>query len=950
MTELCVNVIKIIKKESKKGNLVLPVWRVSYQVIDGSVFTGGERIRNRVKGGRMMKKQELRPKIVKLCKVVGGLTGMVNKIDENAPEYYSLASILTDDEADVAIACGLRKERTLEYLAQKVGKPEEEVHKMADHLAWIGVFRVTTDPTDKKDRYYMQIFAPGIMEMLVNNRELLETHPEVARAFEEYTRIRMANMAPIMPNGYGLMRVIPVESALEHVEGVHEYDRLSYYINKYDIFSVSPCSCRASRRILGDGCGHLEEDMCIQMGKGAEHYIRTGRARRISREEVYEIIKRAEDNGLMHDIPNVEEAGESAAICNCCACSCFGLRVGMMYGARDLIRSNYTAVIDENKCVACGQCVESCPGNALKLGQRLCTENPLPQVEYKKMSDSLWSKKDWNIDYRENREDVVPTGTAPCKTACPAHIAIQGYLRLAAEGRYRDALALIKKENPFPAVCGRICNHRCEEECTRGNVDEAVAIDEVKRFIADHDLNAETRYIPPMVNQIGKPYPQKIAIIGAGPAGMSCAFYLAQKGYSPVVFDKAKRPGGMLMNGIPSFRLEKDVVEAEIDILREMGVEFRCGVDVGKDITIGELRSQGFQAFYLAIGAQGGRSVGISGEDAVGVLAGVTFLTDVNLGKEVKLTGKTVVIGGGNVAVDVARTAVRVGADAVSMFCLESRDIMPAAADEVEQAEGEGIRIQNSWGPKKILTMDGKVTGIVLKKCTAVYNADHQFCPQYDENDLLTVECENILLSVGQSVEWGNLLKGTKVELNRNGTVQADALTYQTADPDIFVGGDVYTGPKFAIDAIAAGKEAAISLHRYVQPGQTLTMGRDRRNYRALDKENVRIGSFDNCGRQIPGYNAAKAKSFGDTRVTFTEDQVKKETARCLSCGATKVDSYLCVGCGLCSTKCAFDAIRLEKTREMRPVQAGSFETMPIKVAEHVVKKAGRIIAKNVKR
>jgi len=421
-----------------------------------------------------MKNQKLRPKIVKLCKVVGGLTGVVNKIDENAPEYYSLASILTDDEADVAIACGLRKERTVEYLAKKVGKPEKEVREIAEHLAWIGVFRATTDPVDKKDRYYMQIFAPGIMEMLVNNRELLETHPEVGKAFEEYTRIRMATMSPLMPNGYGLMRVVPIESALEGVNGVHKYDRLSYYINKYDTFSVSPCTCRASRRVLGEGCGHLEEDMCIQMGKGAEHYIRTGRARRISREEVYEILKRAEDNGLMHDMPNIEEAGESAAICNCCSCSCFGLRVGMMYGARDVIRSNYTAKIDETKCVACGQCVENCPANALKLGQKLCTEKPLPKTEYKKMSDSLWGRKDWNVDYRENREDVVPTGTAPCKTACPAHIAVQGYLGLAAEGRYREALALIKKENPFPAVCGRICNHRCETECTRGSVDEAV--------------------------------------------------------------------------------------------------------------------------------------------------------------------------------------------------------------------------------------------------------------------------------------------------------------------------------------------------------------------------------------------------------------------------------------------------------------------------------------------
>lgn len=889
---------------------------------------------------------ELRPKIVKLCKVVGGLTGVVNKIDENAPEYYSLASILTDDEAEVAAACGLRKERTTAYLASKVHMPEDKVQKLAEHLAWIGVFRITKDEKDGLDRFYMQIFAPGIMEMLVNNKKLLKEHPEVGKAFEEYTRIRMAKMAPMMPDGYGLMRVVPIESAIKDIPGVNDYDKLSFYLNKYDKFSVSPCSCRASRRTLNDGCGHLEDEMCVQMGKGAEHYIRTGRAREITREEALEIIKRAEDNGLMHDMPNIEEPGDSSAICNCCACSCFGLRVGLLYGARDVIRSNFVAEVDEDKCVACGQCVENCPGNALKLGQKICTRTPIAEPpKYKKMSNSHWSKKDWNVDYRENREDTMATGTSPCKTACPAHVAVQGYLRLAAQGKYTDALELIKKENPFPAVCGRICNHRCETECTRATVDEAVAIDEVKRFIADHDLKAESRFVPPMVNQIGKPYPQKIAIIGAGPAGMTAAFYLAQKGYKPTVFEKTSRPGGMLMNGIPSFRLEKDVVQAEIDILKEMGVNFKCGVEVGKDVTIDQLRKEGYLAFYLAIGAQGGRKVGVPGEDANGVQSGVGFLRDVNINGNVTLAGRTVVVGGGNVAVDVARTAVRVGSEAVSMYCLESRDIMPAADDEVEEAEKEGITVENSWGPKEILVENGKVKGIVFKRCTSVFDAEHHFHPTYDENDTRVVECENVLLSIGQSFEWGDLLKGTKVELNRNGTVKADPLTYQTAEPDIFAGGDVYTGPRFAIDAIAAGKEAAISLHRAVHPGQTLTMGRDRRTYVALDKENVNPEQegYDNTPRQKPGYNAAKAKTFGDARITFTEEQVKKETARCLCCGATKVDDYMCIGCGLCTTKCKFDAIHLKMNHNW---QAGKFESMPIKVAGHLVKKTGKMIAK----
>lgn len=888
---------------------------------------------------------ELRPKIVKLAKIVGGISGIVNKIDENAPEYYSLEAILTDEEADVAIAAGLRKERTAEYLAQKVKRPVHEVTDIAERLAFKGIFRLTTDKNDKKDRFYMQIFAPGIMEMMVNNKEILNKHPEVGRAFEEYTRIRMASMSPLMPDGYGLMRVVPIESSIKDIPNVSDYERLSYYLDKYDVFSVSPCSCRSSRRVLGEGCGHLEDDMCVQMGKGAEYYIRTGRARQITREEALEIIKRAEDNGLMHNMPNVEEVGESAAICNCCACSCFGLRVGLLYGARDVIRSNFVAKIDETKCVACGQCVETCPGNALKMGQKISTKVPLQQPEkYKKMRNSFWSKSDWNVDYRENHKDVLNTGTAPCKTACPAHIAVQGYLRLAAQGDYKGALALIKKENPFPAVCGRICNHRCETECTRGLIDEAVAIDEVKRFIADHDLNKKTRYIPPMVNQIGKPYDEKIAIIGSGPAGMSCAFFLAEKGYKPTIFEKENTPGGMLMNGIPAFRLEKDVVKAEIDILKEMGVEFRCGVEVGKDITIEELRKQGYKGFYIAIGAQGGRSIGIEGENSEGVESGISFICDVTLGKEKKLEGRTVVIGGGNVAVDVARTASRVGSIETLMFCLEGRDEMPADEDEINEAENEGIKVNSSWGQKELIIENNKIKGVIFKKCISVFDENKRFSPKYDETELITVECENLLLAVGQSIVWGNLLRGTKVKINGNGTVKADKLTYQTDEKDIFVGGDVYTGPRFAIDAIAAGKEAAISLHRWVQPGQTLTLGRNRRNYIALDKSIVSFNEgYDNSKRQEPGYNKSKEKTFGDTRVTFTEEQVKNETARCLSCGATKVDEYMCVGCGLCTTKCSFDAIRLEKIKD---VHAGSFEGIPIKVATHVIKKAGKIISK----
>lgn len=884
----------------------------------------------------------LRPKIVQLAKIVGGVSGVMNKIDENAPEYYALASIVSDEQADVAIAAGLRKNRSVAYLAEKTGKPEEETRRLALELAEIGVFRVNKDEHGE-DQFYMQIFAPGIMEMLVNNPKQLAEHPEVGRAFEEYTRIRMATMSPMLPMGSGLMRVIPIESSIDANTQAVPYERISYYLDKYDIYSVSSCSCRAARRTIGEGCGHLEKDMCIQMGKGAEYYIRTGRARQVTRAEVEEILRKAEENGLMHNIPNIEEAGETAAICNCCACACFGLRVGLMFGARDAVRSNYVAKVDAEKCVACGQCVENCPGNALMLGQKLCTKTPVAAMpEVKKITEHAWSKADWNVDYRENRKDVVDSGTAPCKTACPAHIAIQGYIKLAAQGKYMDALELIKKENPFPAICGRICNRRCESECTRGEVDEPIAIDEVKKFIADTERKAGNRFIPKKRYDCSD---KKIAIVGAGPAGLTCAYFLALDNYDITVFEKEERLGGMLTMGIPSFRLEKEVVDAEIEVLKELGIKFKTGVEVGKDVSLDELRAQGYRGFYLAIGAQGGRKIGIEGEDAAGVLTGIEFLRNVNLGKDAKLHGKVVVIGGGNVAIDVARAAVRESAESVTMLCLESAKEMPALPDEIAEAKAEGIQIQNGWGPKRILVENGKVTGVEFKKCTSVFE-DGRFAPKYDENETIVVSADYVLLSIGQSILWGDLLKGTKVELGRGNTAVADGFTYQTAQADVFVGGDCLTGPKFAIDAIAAGKEAAISLHRFVQPGQTLTAGRDRRVYRALDKENLVIESYDNTRRQQPEHEKTNERSFRDTRLTFTEEQLKKETERCLGCGATVVDEYLCVGCGQCTTKCRFDAITLYKKYDR---QFPEFEKMPIEVAKHVVKRTAKIATVAVK-
>lgn len=881
----------------------------------------------------------LRPKIVKLAKMVGGIAGAMNKIDENTPEYYALACVVSDEQAEVALSMGLRKKRTAEYVAKKCRMSVKAAHNILMELAQIGVCKVWHE--DGEEVFFVNIFAPGILEWMVNNREQLAAHPEIGRAFEEYTRKRLATMSPLFPEGMAMMRVIPVETAIADLPEAKPWEKLSYYLDKYDTYAISDCSCRAARRIGEEGCGHLEHEICLQIGPSAEYYIRTGRARAVSREEAEQILKKAEENGLMHEMPHTDGLGDTDAICNCCGCSCFSIRMANMFKTPDAIRSNYGAVSDSQKCVACGQCVETCPTNALKLGQRLCAKEEIPMKEVRKVRDHRWGEKDWNKEYRRNRENVAAEGTAPCKTACPAHIGVQGYIKLAADGRYMDALELIKKENPFPAVCGRICPHDCENNCTRGEIDEPVAIDDIKRFIADQELKREMRFIPEKRHE----YSNKIAVIGSGPAGLSCAYYLSVEGYQVTVFEKEKQSGGMLMLGIPSFRLEKDVVEAEIEILRELGIEFKNGIEVGKDITLSQLREQGYQAFYLAVGAQGGRPLGIEGENAENVISGIEFLRGVNQGEGRKLSGKTVVIGGGNVAVDVARTAIRQGSEQVGMYCLESREEMPALDEEVEEAEHESISFHNGWGPKRILTENERVTGIEFMRCISVFDENHRFAPEYDQNDTIQVAADMVILSIGQAVEWGSLLENSMVKTGRGNTVLADAVTYQTAQPDVFAGGDCFTGPKFAIHAIAAGKEGAVSIHRYVQPGQDMLNGRDRKDYRGFDKDNIVIDGYDSMPRQRAAHKSDRI-DYHDARTAFTEEQMKKETNRCLGCGAVRVDSYMCIGCGLCTTRCKFDAIHLEHRTNTTP---DFYEKLPIKFAANAVKRTGRITAAAVK-
>ena len=861
---------------------------------------------------------EERTLILKLGQMITDRIG--HKVTVDDPEYWGLAEVLTDEMAEVCLAMKVRKPMTLEQIAKKSGKDKARVQQLLDEMSVIGMIEYNWENADRHKQYVLPMFVPGCAEFMMMNKKQTEEHPVIAEFFENMSRLPLEKVTPMVPpGGSGIgMHVIPVEKAIPAQQQSASVEHISHWLRKYqDKYAVGACSCRRQQRMRGEGCGEIEGDLCIGVGDMADYLVETGKGRYIDLDEVMEILERAERNGFVHQITNIDGEEKIFAICNCAPGVCNGLRTSQLFNTPNMSRSAYRAHVEKEKCVACGKCVEVCPVGAAKLGQKLCTKHG--EIEYPKalLPDAeKWGRDKWDPDYRDHAKiNCYETGTSPCKTACPAHLAVQGYIKMAAEGRYLDALKLIKQDNPFPAVCGAICNRRCEDACTRGTVDQAVAIDEIKKFIAEQELHEEHRYVPLCENHEGKQFEQKIAVIGAGPAGMSAAYYLRTKGYPVTVFEKAERPGGMLLNGIPTFRLEKSVIEAEIDVLRQMDVEFRCGVEVGKDITIPQLREEGYRAFYVAIGAQGGRKAGVPGEDADGVQTGVEFLYRINLAESrAELSGRTVVIGGGNVAIDVARTALRSGSESVSMYCLESPEEMPAAADEVAEAREEGVIVWNGWGPKEILTEGGKVTGIVLKKCTSVFNAEGRFAPVYDENECMTVPCENVLLSIGQSTQWGGLLKDTAVEFNPNGTAKADPVTYQTAEPDIFVGGDVYTGPKFAIDAIAAGKQGCESIHRFVHEGHSLTLGRDLRQFTELDKDDVVLEEFDNAKRQIPGRKAGTAKeSFRDLRSTFTEEQVKIEAARCLGCGATVVDENKCIGCGLCTTRCEFDAIHLSR-------------------------------------
>lgn len=861
---------------------------------------------------------EERKLILKLGQKITDRIGV--KVSVKDPEYWGLAGVITDEMAEVCLGMKVRKPATLKQIATACHKSEERVEQLLKEMSIIGMIEYNWENEDHHKQYVLPMFVPGCAEFMMMNKTQVEEHPELADFFEHMSRIPLEKITPMVPlGGSGVgMHVIPVEKAIPAKQESASVEHISYWLNKYkDKYAVGACSCRRQQRVRGEGTGEIEGDLCIGVGDMADYLVETNKGRYIDINEVVEILERSEEQGFVHQITNIDGEDKIFAICNCAAGVCNGIRTSQLFNTPNMSRSAYRAHVDSDVCVACGRCVEVCPVGAAKLGQKLCTKQGALQYPKALLPDATkWGEDKWDKDYRDHAKiNCYDSGTSPCKSACPAHLPIQGYIKMAAEGRYLDALKLIKTENPLPAVCGAICNRRCEDACTRGTIDSVLAIDEIKKFIAEQELHEDQRFIPKCENHEGKQFEEKIAIIGAGPAGLSAAYYLRIKGYPVTVFEKEACAGGMLMHGIPSFRLEKDIVQAEIEVFKKMGIDFIYHTEVGKDITIAQLRNQGYKAFYVAIGAQGGRNIGITGEDGQGVETGVDFLRRVNLDEaHTKIEGRSVVIGGGNVAIDVARTALRAGSSDVQMVCLETSDEMPAAKDEVLESNEEGILIKNGWGPKEIVLNDGNVCGVVFKRCVSVFDESGRFHPTYDEDNCMRIDCEHVFLSIGQSIIWNDLLNDSLVELNPNHTAKADAITYQTAQSDIFVGGDVYTGPKFAIDAIAAGKEGSVSIHRFVHEGHSLTLARDLRQFNELDKDNIVIETFDNAQRQIPGKKAGIAtSSFRDLRSTFTKEQVQAEAKRCLGCGASIVDENKCIGCGLCTTKCEFDAIHLQR-------------------------------------
>ncbi|MBW1888168.1 MAG: FAD-dependent oxidoreductase, partial [Deltaproteobacteria bacterium] len=556
--------------------------------------------------------------------------------------------------------------------------------------------------------------------------------------------------------------------------------------------------------------------------------------------------------------------------------------------------------IDLEKCTACGECAKVCPIDIPNLFDEGLRDR---QAAYKLFPQAMPSA--FAIEKR---------GTAPCKATCPAHVSVQGYIALINQGKYREALELFKEAHPFPAICGRVCHHPCEGECTRGDLDEPIAIEYLHQFIADQDLSNETPYVP----EIKESREEKVAIVGAGPAGLTAAYCLAREGYVVTVFEKLPVSGGMMAVGIPEYRLPREVIAPEIQVIQDMGVEIRNGVTFGEDINLDSLKKDGYKALFLATGLHLSRGLNVEGEDIPGVLKGIDFLRNVALGNSVEVGRKVIVIGGGNVAIDVALTTKRVGAEDISLVCLEKRDEMPAWDYEIDDALEEEITIINSLGPKRFLEKDGRLTGIEFKRCTAVFDEKGAFNPQYDETDLTTIEGDTVVVAIGQAGDL-SFTEKEGISVTPNGGLAADPVTFQTPIDWVFAGGDAFYGPKSVVDAVACGKEAAESINRYLNG---IDLNEDREQDWSYEKPDITDEPHLTRTpiRKIPLQD--RKRNFKEIALGFTEDEAKIEAQRCLKCG-------ICSECYQCVSACLADAVDHSMKPQEHVIEVGAIVLAP---------------------
>ncbi len=486
----------------------------------------------------------------------------------------------------------------------------------------------------------------------------------------------------------------------------------------------------------------------------------------------------------------------------------------------------------------------------------------------------------------EGKSGAEKQQTSPCKFNCPAKNDIQGFLGLAAKGKYGEALQLLKETSPFPSICGRVCTFPCETDCSRKKIDEPVAIRAVERFLADRDRADGGPFVPKL-----KPARNgKVAVAGSGPAGLAAAYFLAKNGYKVTVFEKLPVAGGMMAVGIPLYRLPREVLASEIGVIRKMGVEIKTGVTFGRDVTIESLKQEGYKAFFLATGLHRNVRLNIANEDLKGVLKGIDFLRDISLGNPVSIGRKVLVIGGGNVAMDVAMTAIRRGAEEVSLVSLEQRAEMPAWEREINEAIEEGIRIVNGFGPNRFLEKNGSLYGVEFKRCTSVFDEKGAFNPRYDEADLKVMEADTVIAAVGQTADPA-FAEELGIAANAGGYLAADPITLETSIKGVFAGGDVSYGPKTVAEAIGSGKEASVSIDRYLR-GLDLYAGREPRDAKLTVIAEPFLEKYYPAPRAQMAWLPPRERMGSDeVQLGFTEDVALEQAKRCITCGTSCVQA-----------------------------------------------------------